>query len=129
MKRNQGNIMSDIAQFARDFLEACEAGKGWAVCRAFYKSDASFAAQAEPLAETHTLEAYTDWMKALLGFMPDGRYELRSFAVDQRRQNVCAFAVFLLPIRARAVPVPPPTRALPQTMFTQWNSMAVKFGT
>jgi hypothetical protein len=49
----------------------------------FLQTNASFAAQAELLAETCTLEAYTDWMKGVLGFLPDGRCELRSFAVDE----------------------------------------------
>jgi hypothetical protein len=31
------------------------------------------AAQAEPLAEMTTLQEYTDWMKGLMGLMPDGR--------------------------------------------------------
>jgi hypothetical protein len=33
-------------------------------------------------------------MKGLLGFMPDGRYELVSFATDEKRRNVSAYAVF-----------------------------------
>jgi predicted ester cyclase len=86
--------MSDIASIARHFFEACEAGKGWEACKAYCNPNASFSAQAEPLAETRTLEAYTDWMKGLLSFMPDGRYELRSFAVDEERQNVSAYGVF-----------------------------------
>ena len=86
--------MSDIVQVAREFFEACEAGKGWEICSAYCKPNASFSAQAEPLAETRTLQAYTDWMKGLLGFMPDDRYELRSFAVDEERQNVSAYGIF-----------------------------------
>jgi hypothetical protein len=30
-------------------------------------------------------------MKALLVFMPDGRYEVKSFATDDDRNNVCAY--------------------------------------
>ena len=41
-----------------------------------------------------TLEQYTDWMKGLLAILPDGKYEVRSFAVDGERKNVCAFGVF-----------------------------------
>lgn len=33
-------------------------------------------------------------MKGLLTFMPDGRYEVKSFATDEHRQNVCAYGVF-----------------------------------
>jgi predicted ester cyclase len=99
--------MSDIAQIAQKFFDACEAGEGWKVCSAFCKSDASFSAQAEPLAETHTLEAYTDWMKGLLQFMPDGRYELRSFAVDEERRNVSAYGVFFATHTGEGGPCPP----------------------
>ena len=28
--------------------------------------------------------------EGLLTFMPDGRYEVTSFATDEQRQNVCA---------------------------------------
>jgi predicted ester cyclase len=33
-------------------------------------------------------------MKALMEFVPDGRYDLKSFAVDTERNNVCAYGVF-----------------------------------
>jgi hypothetical protein len=33
------------------------------------------------------LAGYTDWMKGLLTFMPDGRYEVKSFATDEERQR------------------------------------------
>jgi predicted ester cyclase len=83
-----------IAETAKAFFEACEAGKGWAVCSAYCHPNASFAAQAEPLADVLTLEDYTEWMRALLGFIPDGRYEVKSFATDSERNNVCAYGVF-----------------------------------
>src|SRR5215208_783981 len=79
---------------ARALFEACETGRGWEGCSAFCHADATFSAQAEPLADVHTLKDYAEWMKGLLVFMPDGRYELRSFAVDSERRNVCAYAVF-----------------------------------
>jgi hypothetical protein len=72
------------------FFEACETGKGWEGCKAYYKPDATFSAQAEPLAAVKTLRQYTDWMKGLLTFMPDGRYELKSFGTDDERKSVCA---------------------------------------
>ncbi|HET6305693.1 MAG TPA: nuclear transport factor 2 family protein [Rhodopila sp.] len=99
--------MSSIAQVARAFFEACEAGKGWAVCSQYCTPDASFSAQAEPLAEMDTLHAYTDWMQGLLGFMPDGRYEIRSFAVDEDRRNVCAYGVFFATHTGQGGPCPP----------------------
>ncbi len=34
-----------------------------------------------------SLEAYTEWMKGLLTPLPDGRAEVRSFAVDGARND------------------------------------------
>ena len=42
----------------------------------------------------HTLEGYTEWMKGLLVIVPDGSYDVKSFATDHERGNVCAFGVF-----------------------------------
>ena len=86
--------MDDLIAPARAFFEACEAGKGWAACEAYCAPGATFSAQAEPLAEVRTLKQYADWMAWLLGVMPDGRYELKSFAADAGRGTVSAFAVF-----------------------------------
>ncbi len=86
--------MPTITETARSFFDACETGKGWSGCRANCTETASFAAQSEPLAGITTLEAYTEWMKGLFGFMPDGRYEVMSFATDAERNNVCAYGVF-----------------------------------
>ena len=86
--------MASITGIAREFFEACEAGKGWEVCRAYCKPDATFSAQAEPLADLRNLQQYTDWMKGLLVILPDGRYEVKSFATDDERKSVCAYAVF-----------------------------------
>jgi predicted ester cyclase len=99
--------MSAITGIAREFFEACEAGKGWAACAAYCTPDASFAAQAEPLADVKTLRDYTEWMKALLTFMPDGRYALKSFATDDSRRNVSAYAVFTATHSGEGGPLPP----------------------
>lgn len=47
--------MANITAIAERFFEACETGKGWEGCQAYCTSDASFAAQAEPLADVKTL--------------------------------------------------------------------------
>jgi predicted ester cyclase len=86
--------MALITETADKFFVACETGKGWDGCRAYCTPDATFAAQAEPLNDVKTLQQYCDWMKGLLAIMPDGRYELISFAVDEVRRNVAAYAVF-----------------------------------
>lgn len=95
---------------ARAFFEACETGGGWDACSAFCHQDAGFDAQAEPLAEVRTVREYAEWMKGLLGFMPDGRYELRSLAADAERQNVCAYAVFTATHTGEGGPLPPTGR-------------------
>jgi predicted ester cyclase len=86
--------MASITPIAQEFFAACEAGKGWEACRRYCKPDATFSAQAEPLGDVKTLQQYTDWMKGLMTILPDGRYELKSFAADEERKNVTAYAVF-----------------------------------
>ena len=83
-----------ISETAHAFFDACETGKGWATCQAYCSGDASFSAQAGALADVTTLEAYCEWMKGLLVPVPDGHYELKSWAVDEDRGTVLAFAVF-----------------------------------
>lgn len=86
--------MVAITGIAEKFFEACETGKGWQGCKEYCKPDATFSAQAEPLADIQTLQKYTDWMQGLLTFIPDGHYELKSLATDEQRQNVCAYGIF-----------------------------------
>lgn len=86
--------MSSIAAIAESFFANCEAGQGWNACKVYCTPEATFAAQAEPLAGVTTLAQYTEWMKGLLTILPDGRYELKSFAVDPERNNVAAYGVF-----------------------------------
>jgi predicted ester cyclase len=86
--------MTSITEIAGKFFEACETGKGWEGCKQYCKPGATFSAQAEPLADIATLQQYTEWMKGLLTPIPDGRYELKSFATDEQRKSVSAFAVF-----------------------------------
>lgn len=86
--------MTSIAKIAEDFFTACESGKGWEGCKAYCNPNATFSAQAEPLAKVRTLSHYCDWMKGLFGPMPDARYELEAFAVDEKRSSVTAYAVF-----------------------------------
>jgi len=96
-----------ITETARAFFDAVETGKGWEGCSAYCQPGATFAAQAEPLAEVRTLQEYADWMKALLGFIPDGRYEVKSFATDHERNNVCAYGVFSGTHSGEGGPMPP----------------------
>lgn len=86
--------MSAIRETAEKFFDACESGKGWDGCRQYCRSDATFSAQADALNGVKTVEAYTDWMKGMYSPIPDASYEVRSLAVDEKRNNVSAFGVF-----------------------------------
>jgi steroid delta-isomerase-like uncharacterized protein len=96
-----------MVEVARAFFEACETGQGWEACQQYCAPDATFSAQAEPLADVRTLEQYTDWMKGLLTPLPDGRYELKSFAADDERSNVIAYGVFSGTHTGEGGPCPP----------------------
>jgi predicted ester cyclase len=104
--------MSSITPVAQKFFEACEAGKGWTVCKEWCTPNATFSAQAEPLADVRTLQQYTDWMKGLLTFIPDGRYELKSFATDEMRKNVSAYGIFMGTHTGPGGPCPPTGKSL-----------------
>ena len=86
--------MASITETAKAFFDACETGKGWEACKAYCSPDATFAAQAEPLADVTTLEQYTDWMRGLMTVLTNASYEVKSFATDTERSNVCTYAVF-----------------------------------
>lgn len=103
--------MKPTTEIAKHFFEACETGKGWAGCRQYCHPDATFSAQAEPLADVRRLQEYTDWMRDLLTYVPDGRYEVRSFATDEERNTVCVFAVFSGTHTGEGGPCPPTGRS------------------
>lgn len=86
--------MAAITAVAKDFFAACEAGKGWETCKAYCTADATFAAQAEPLADLKSVAQYTDWMKGLMTTLPNGSYGVKSFATDAERNNVAAYGIF-----------------------------------
>ena len=99
--------MASRVDTAMRFFEACETGKGWNVCSQYCTEDATFAAQAEPLAEVKDLQGYTEWMKGLLTLLPDGSYDLKAFATDDERESVVAYAVFSGTHTGEGGPVPP----------------------
>ena len=101
-----------LVEVARAFFDACETGKGWDVCKEYCTPGATFSAQAEPLADVGTLEQYTEWMKGLLTPLPDGRYEVKSFAADEERQNVVAYGVFSGTHTGEGGPCPPTGKAV-----------------
>jgi len=83
-----------MSENAMKFFEACETGKGWRVCKAWCHEGATFSCQADALADTTTLEGYTEWAKGILTPLPDGHYELKAFATDPDQNSVVAAAVF-----------------------------------
>ena len=99
--------MASMKDTAEKFFDACETGKGWAGCQQYCHEGATFSAQAGALEGIDTLEKYTDWMKGLLTPLPDGNYEVRSFAVDEERENVAAYGVFRGTHTGAGGPVPP----------------------
>jgi predicted ester cyclase len=101
--------LATITEVAGSFFAACETGGGWEKCSLFCAPDATFSAQAEPLRDITTLEAYTEWMKGLFLVLTDGHYEIKSFATDIKRQNVSAYGVFTGTHLARG-PMPPTGR-------------------
>jgi len=100
-----------IKNIAWQFFEACETGKGGEVCKAWCHNDATFSCQAGALAEVTTAMDYADWMKGILGPLPDGRYELKAFSVDEERNNVTAAAVFYGTHTGEGGPVSPTGKA------------------
>lgn len=99
--------MSSIRDTAEKFFDACETGKGWEGCKQYCRPDATFSAQADALAGVGTVAAYADWMKGLFTPAPDASYEIRSFAVDEKRGNVIGFAIFRGTHTGEGGPVPP----------------------
>ena len=104
--------MATIRDVAHAFFTACETGKGWEGCKPYCTPNATFAAQAEPLADVRTLKDYAEWMKGILVVLPDGSYEVKSFAVDGERKNVCAYGVFSGTHTGQGGPVAPTGKRL-----------------
>jgi predicted ester cyclase len=92
---------------AMQFFDACETGKGWEVCKRYCHEGATFSAQADALAGIKTLQAYTEWMRGLFTPAPDGRYELRAFAIDEERRSAIGYGVFRATHTGEGGPVAP----------------------
>ena len=100
-----------MLETAKEFQEACDMGKGWEGCSQFCASNATFSVQAEALAGIDTLEGYVDWAKGILTPLPNGSYEVKSFAIDEERGNVSVYAVFMGTHTGEGGPVPPTGRS------------------
>jgi len=103
---------TSITTLAEAFFAACETGQGWDGCSGYCTPDATFSAQAEPLLDVKTLAQYTDWMKGILTTLPDGHYEVKSFATDPARNSVVAYGVFYGTHTGEGGPVPPTGRQI-----------------
>lgn len=97
---------------AQAFFDACETGKGWEICQTWCRDGATFSCQADALADTKTLAEYCEWMKGLLTPIPDGRYVLTSFAMDEARGAAVATAEFHGTQTGEGGPVPPTGHAV-----------------
>ena len=95
-----------ITETAMKFFKACEEGKGWDECKSYCTADATFSAQAEPLADMQSLEQYTEWMKGLLTFMSDAGYEIKSFAADDEQEERLCLRRVLWHAYRRGWPLP-----------------------
>jgi predicted ester cyclase len=100
-----------IKETAAEFIEACDTGKGWDVCKQWCHDGATFSVQADALANVKTLAEYVSWAAELLGPIPDARCELKSIAVDQDRDSVTAYAIFRGTNTVQG-PVPPTGKAV-----------------
>src|SRR5439155_21844969 len=83
--RRMSTTAATFTDTARAFFDACDTGEGWEACSAYCHADATLAVQAVPLADVTTLKDYADGVKALLVFVPDGSYEMKSFALAEAR--------------------------------------------
>jgi predicted ester cyclase len=99
--------MSSMKESAERFFQACETGGGWESCKEYCHPEATFSGQAASLEGIDSVESYTEWWKGFLPLVPDGSYEIKSFAVDSERSNVSAFAVFTGTQTGQGGPVPP----------------------
>ena len=94
------------------FFDACETGKGWDVCRQYCTPDASFDSQTDLFGETKTLEEYTESMAHMLTPLPDMRYEMIAFGVDEERDAIVAAATFHATHTGEGGPVPATGKAV-----------------
>lgn len=104
--------MLNDSEKAHQFFDACETGKGWEFCSQFCHPDATFTSQASVLEGISSLNEYCEWMKNLLIIIPDGKYELTFFAIDEKRNCVAAIGNIKGTHTGEGGPVPPTGKSL-----------------
>jgi hypothetical protein len=83
-----GRAVDDQSPIAED-CAALEDARPWAAAQQ------PMGDKPKPLsANLRTLAEYTDWIRGLMVKLPGGHYDLKSFATDKARKNVCVYAVF-----------------------------------
>jgi hypothetical protein len=93
---------------ANKFFAACEAPEGWAGCKQYVASGASFVAQSEPLTAINTVEAYCEWMAAFATVTaPGATYELHTSSYDEKTRTAVFFATYHARHTGEGGPVPP----------------------
>lgn len=97
---------------AAGFFHACESSKGWEACRPYVEPDASFEAQAGPVAGFSTAREYAEWMAEVPNWATDGRYDLHASAWDAENRAAIFFATFHLRHTGEGGPVPPTNREM-----------------
>lgn len=97
---------------ASHVFHACESSKGWEACREYVEPGAPLEAQAGPLAEVDTVQAYADWMAHVPNWMPDGRYDLHTSAWDEENRAATFFATFTGHHAGEGGPLPPTNREM-----------------
>ena len=96
--------MAAITQIADQFFVACEAGKGWDVCKAYCTPNATFGAQAEPLVDVKSLQQYCDWMKGLWASSPTAATSLSPSRQTRNGATSRRMPYFMVRTPAKAVP-------------------------
>ena len=93
---------------AKKFLAACDAPLGWAGCKEYVADGATFTAQAEPLAEIKTVQAYCDWMVDFgNNVVPGATHDLNTSSYDESTKTAIFFATYHARHTGEGGPVPP----------------------
>eukprot|EP00658_Telonema_sp_P-2_P002645 TRINITY_DN10991_c0_g1_i2.p2 TRINITY_DN10991_c0_g1~~TRINITY_DN10991_c0_g1_i2.p2 ORF type:complete len:165 (+),score=49.94 TRINITY_DN10991_c0_g1_i2:103-597(+) len=98
--QSTGNNRRSEMEAARTFFDACEAGKGWEVCKDL-ATDGPFTVQANdalpgpPITECTTISAYCDWMKGVCdNFGDKATVDIHSASFDDEANMALFFATF-----------------------------------
>ncbi len=100
-------VQSAILETAEAFFNACESGRGWEGCKQYCHPNATFACQSKALSEVESVEDYAEFMKGLHVTLPDARWDLHFFGMDEDRGRVAAYATYYGTHKGEGGPVDP----------------------